>query len=162
MSPEYHIEINIHEQVLYLLSSNKNRSYLISTAKNGCGEMMNSGCTPRGKHVICEKMGNGCAPNTVFVGRKATGELYSLSLQKEFPKRDWILTRILWLDGRQININQGGNLDSRKRYIYIHGSPDNTAMGKPSSSGCVRMKNHDIIELFDLVEVNTPVNIIER
>ena len=163
MNQDKHIEINISRQTLTLLEGNNViKQYTISTAKNGSGEQMDSECTPRGKHIIREKIGAGCEANTVFVGREATGELYHPELREQFPDRDWILTRILWLSGCETGRNKGGNVDSYDRYIYIHGGPDDVAMGIPGSRGCVRMQNDDMIELFDLVSTETGVNIIEE
>lgn len=137
------------------------RRYAVSTAKNGPGEQHGSGCTPRGLHVIRAKIGAGCAEGTVFVGRRPTGEIYSEALAQAYPQRDWILTRILWLCGREPGKNRFGRVDTMRRYIYIHGCPDNAPMGVPLSHGCVRMKNSDIVELFDLVDVGTEVLIQE-
>ena len=162
MNQDNYIEVNISKQTLSLFEGNDViKQYSISTAKNGPGEQMDSECTPRGKHLIREKIGAGCEANTVFVGREPTGELYHPELREQFPDRDWILTRILWLSGCEADINKGGNVDSYDRYIYIHGSPDDVSMAVPSSRGCVRMRNQDMIELFELVEIETSVNIIE-
>lgn len=163
MNQDKHIEINISKQTLILFEGNDVvKQYTISTAKNGPGEQMDSECTPRGKHLIREKIGAGCDANTVFVGREPCGEMYHPELREQFPGRDWILTRILWLSGCEAGKNKGGNVDSYDRYIYIHGGPDDLAMGVPSSRGCVRMRNNDMIELFDLVETETCVNIVEE
>lgn len=133
----------------------------VSTARNGPGETSGSECTPRGWHTIHAKIGAGCPANTVFVGRKPTGEVYSKEYAAAAPARDWILTRILWLEGLEPGRNCGGEVDSRQRYIYIHGTPDEVALGIPGSRGCVRMRNDDVIRLFDLVEIGTRVNIEE-
>ena len=163
MNQDKHIEVNISTQTLTLFSGDDViKQYTISTAKNGPGEQMDSECTPRGKHLIREKIGVGCEANTVFVGREPTGELYHPELREQFPDRDWILTRILWLSGCEAGKNKGGNVDSYDRYIYIHGGPDDLAMGVPGSRGCVRMRNVDMVELFDLVETETGVNIVEE
>ena len=133
----------------------------VSTARNGGGEKTDSLCTPRGHHVITERIGSGCEPNTVFTGRRPTGEIYTPDLGREHPGRDWILTRILWLQGLEDGMNRGGDCDTKARYIYIHGTPDETRLGVPGSRGCIRMSNRDIITLYDLVEVGTPVWITE-
>lgn len=133
----------------------------VSTAKNGAGEVNGSECTPRGLHRIRGKIGGNCATNTVFVGRRPTGEIFSEALRTEHPKRDWILTRILWLCGMESGHNRGGSVDTMRRYIYIHGCPDSDAMGIPGSHGCVKMHNHDIIRLFDMITVGTSVLILE-
>ena len=137
------------------------RTYSISSALNGVGEQKNSGQTPRGQHYIRAKIGQGLPENAVLVGRRFTGEVYSLALAKQYPGRDWILTRILWLSGCEPGRNRLGNVDTMQRYIYIHGTPDTEAMGVPLSHGCIRMRNSDLIELFDLVAVGTPVEINE-
>jgi len=161
-----HIQISISDQSLSLFNKNDLiKQYSISTAKNGVGEKIDSECTPRGKHIITEKIGEDCEPNAVFVGRIATGEIYEPALRELHPERDWILTRILWLSGIEEGKNkgqlEGTILDSHERYIYIHGSPDDVAMGQPGSRGCVRMRNSEIIELFDLIELGIEVNICE-
>jgi predicted GNAT family N-acyltransferase len=137
------------------------RRYSVSTAKNGAGEQNGSFCTPRGRHVVRAKIGAGQPPNAVFVRRRPTGEVWSPQLLEQFPDRDWILTRILWLSGKEPGRNRLGEVDTMRRYIYLHGSPDTVAMGAPGSIGCVRMKNSDILELFDLVPLQTPVDIVE-
>ncbi len=134
--------------------------YSVSTGKNGMGEQSGSECTPRGQHRIHRIIGLEHAPNTVFVGRKWTGEVYNPALAAEFPERDWILTRILQLDGLEPGFNQGGDVDSLQRYIYIHGTPDSTLLGVPGSHGCIRMNNLDVIELAEWVEIDTRVCII--
>lgn len=156
--PDYRIEIDISRQQLALFENDRQvKTFAVSTAANGPGEQQHSECTPRGRHEIAEKIGADCAVNTIFVGRRPTGEIYSLAMREQHPDRDWILTRILWLAGCEPGVNCGGNVDSHNRYIYIHGTPDDVELGKPGSRGCVRMRNADIIELFDRVPVNTPV-----
>lgn len=137
------------------------KRYPVSTAKSGPGEENGSYCTPRGKHVIRAKIGAGQPVNTVFVKRRATGEIYTPELGAQYPDRDWILTRILWLSGCEIGFNRLGTVDTMRRYIYIHGCPDNMETGKPGSIGCIRMRNQDLLELFDHVEAGTPVEIVE-
>ncbi len=155
-----HIEIDIARQLLRtFVASRELRRYPVSTALNGAGEMMDSERTPRGAHEIAEKIGADCAPDTVFVARRATGELYSPEFAARHPGRDWILTRILWLAGCNHGYNSGGERDTKARYIYIHGTPDSTPLGVPGSRGCIRMRNTDIIELFDAVAVGTRVDI---
>jgi len=137
------------------------RDYSIATAKNGIGQQMGSECTPLGEHRIRAKIGQGEAADTVFIGRRPTGEIYNAELGKQFPNRDWILTRILWLCGCEPQYNRFGDVDTMRRYIYIHGAPDEHQMGIPSSRGCIKMRNKDIIEFFELVDVGTKV-LIER
>lgn len=134
---------------------------LISSARNGPGERHGSECTPRGAHVVRAKIGAGQPVNTVFVGRRPTGEIYSSELAARAPNRDWILTRILWLSGREPGRNRWGEVDTMRRYIYIHGTPDTVPMGQPGSRGCIRMRNTELLTLFDLVDPGTPVDIAE-
>ena len=154
-----HIEISIQQQILTLFDDfgGVKAKYSVSTAANGVGCEKNSGCTPLGQHIIRAKIGAGAQPNTVFVGRRATGEIYAPELKAEFPDRDWILTRILWLSGCELGVNRLGNVDTMQRYIYIHGSPESVAMGEIGSHGCIRMRNADVIALFEFVEAGTPV-----
>ena len=135
--------------------------YAISSAANGVGEMFGSYCTPRGKHIIRAKIGAGQAENTVFVKRRPTGEIYTPELGAQFPERDWMLTRILWLSGQEVGFNRLGVCDTMRRYIYIHGTPDSVRLGIPGSHGCIRMRNADLIELFERVSAGTVVEIIE-
>ena len=134
--------------------------YSISTGKNGLGELKNSECTPRGKHRVHRIIGLDNQVNSVFVARKWTGEIYTLELQNQYPERDWILTRILQLDGLEPGKNKDGNVDSLERCIYIHGTPDSVKLGIPGSKGCVRMRNSDIIDLADWICVDAVVDII--
>ncbi len=133
----------------------------ISTARNGAGELMDSHCTPRGKHKVRAKIGSDAPTNTVFRGRRPTGEVYSQELRMRNPNSDWILTRILWLSGLEPGFNRLGNVDSMRRFIYIHGCPDDDLIGVPGSAGCIKMRNKDVIELFDRVPVGTLVDIRE-
>jgi lipoprotein-anchoring transpeptidase ErfK/SrfK len=156
------IEINISGQslVLYDASGKLVRSYAVSTALNGSGEEANSNCTPRGKHVIRAKIGAGQPVNTVFVRRRPSGEIYTPELGLQYPDRDWILTRILWLSGREPGYNRLGSCDTMRRYIYIHGTTEERGVGVARSHGCINMLNKDMLELFELVEVGTAVNIV--
>jgi len=158
-----HIEISIARQALSLVNDcgETVRSYLVSTATRGVGELKGSYCTPRGRHLIRAKIGAQQPANTVFIGRRPSGEVYSPELAERFPQRDWILTRILWLSGCEPGRNRLGDVDTMRRYVYIHGSPDSAPMGQPGSIGCIRMRNADIVELFELVPPYTPVNISE-
>jgi len=133
----------------------------VSTAVNGIGEQKNSGCTPRGLHQIRACIGADLPENTVFVGRRPTGELYTPELGLQCPERDWILTRILWLSGLELGQNRLANVDTMQRYIYIHGCPDSLPMGEPLSHGCIRMHNEDLLTLFDLVSPGVRVMIHE-
>jgi L,D-transpeptidase YbiS len=154
------ITVNIATQRLQLYQGGEVvLDVAVSTAKNGPGEVNGSECTPRGLHRIRAKIGGGCAANTVFVGRRPTGEIFTEALRAEQPQRDWILCRILWLCGEESGRNRGGKVDTMRRYIYIHGCPDGDRLGVAGSHGCVKMRNHDIIKLFDMIAVGTTVTI---
>ena len=156
------IKINLPAQTLTLHNSNDQVLFecLISTSKNGAGEENGSFKTPRGLHIIRAKIGGGLPVNTVFRARRPTGEVYSPTLAKQYPSgRDWILSRILWLSGCEVGKNRLGCVDTMRRYIYLHGTPKETVLGVPGSIGCVRIGNDDIVRLFDMVLVGTPVSI---
>jgi L,D-transpeptidase YbiS len=154
------IIIDITQQLLSLYVDGKLlKSYSISTAAKGIGQLNGSEQTPLGKHIIRAKIGANRPINTVFVKRRPTGEIYTPQLREQFPERDWILTRILWLSGLEIGKNRLGNVDTMRRYIYIHGSPDDVQMGSPGSRGCIRMRNQDIVELYNKVMPGDSVNI---
>jgi lipoprotein-anchoring transpeptidase ErfK/SrfK len=155
------IEISIPAQRLVLLGDDGEelKRYPVSTSRNGAGEQQGSFCTPRGAHIVRAKIGAGQPLNAVFVRRRPTGEIWTPEFGERFPGRDWIVTRILWLSGCEPGRNRLGDVDTMRRYIYIHGSPDTMEMGKPGSIGCIRMRNADVVELFDLVPPYTPVGI---
>jgi lipoprotein-anchoring transpeptidase ErfK/SrfK len=155
-----HILIDLPGQGLDLLDGDRKlRRYPVSTARNGPGEEVDSGCTPRGLHRVRLRIGDGCPQEAVFVGRRATGEIYDAELARRYPERDWVLTRILWLTGLEPGRNRGGRVDTLRRFIYIHGCPDTEPMGQPCSHGCIRMRNADVIELFELVPTGALVDI---
>jgi lipoprotein-anchoring transpeptidase ErfK/SrfK len=154
------IIIDLQQQQMRLPKLNKH--YVISTGKNGIGEQENSGMTPRGWHCVANKFGYDLSENTVFIARQATGEIYSPELAAEFPNRDWILTRILWLAGLEQGFNRGEGCDTYQRYIYIHGTPDTEPMGIAQSHGCIRMRNKDILELFELIPEQALVYLAEK
>jgi len=155
------IEISIADQTLRLLdeTGREVRRYSVSTARNGAGELNGSNCTPRGRHIVRAKIGAGEPLNSVFIGRRPTGEIWTPELAALHPGRDWMLTRLLWLSGCEPGFNRLGQVDTMRRYIYIHGAPDTAAMGEPGSIGCIRMGNSDIVKLFDEVVPYTPVSI---
>lgn len=157
------IRVDIASQTLSLFGNDGAciRRYAVSTAKNGAGEEKGSYRTPRGRHVIRARIGAGAPLGAAFRGRRPTGEVWSTALAEAAPGRDWILTRILWLSGLEPGRNRLGKVDSMQRYIYIHGTPDTEPMGVPLSIGCVRMRNRDVAELFELVPVGTRVDICE-
>ena len=163
---EVHIDVSLAAQQLFLYQASDQgdillRQYPISTARNGAGELEGSFCTPRGAHRIAQKIGEGAPLFAVFKARVATGEIWTPQLEAEEPGRDWILSRILWLDGLEPGKNQGGDVDSHARYIYIHGTNEEDKIGTPVSHGCIRMRNADVAALYDLVAVDTRVNIRE-
>ncbi|ESQ17168.1 MAG TPA: L,D-transpeptidase [Chromatiaceae bacterium] len=152
--------VDLNSQRLYLTDeSGTQHCYSVSTAANGAGEGNDSGCTPRGLHRVRIKIGAGCPIGAVFRARRWTGEIYCEELALAQPDRDWILTRILWLTGLEPGCNRGGEVDTLRRYIYIHGCPDHEPMGVPRSHGCIRMRNTDLIELFDCVPVGARIQI---
>ncbi|MEP1213872.1 MAG: L,D-transpeptidase [Marinobacter sp.] len=153
------IEIDLARQTLTLYpeDATSSISYQISTALNGAGERQSSGCTPTGRHYVRAMVGDGEPLNTVFVARRPTGEVYSPELAGQFPERDWILSRILWLCGLESGKNRGAGVDSFRRFIYIHGTPDSEPMGVPRSHGCIRMRNTDVVDLYGRVKPGTPV-----
>lgn len=137
------------------------RTYPVSTAARGPGEVSGSFQTPRGRHYVRAKIGEDMPPRAVFRGRRFTGEICTPELQAAEPQRDWILSRILWLCGREPGVNRLGEVDTMARYIYIHGTADEAALGTPASHGCIRMGNDDIVELFERVPAFTEVEIAE-
>lgn len=156
------LHVSIADQTLRLIEDGHTlEAYAVSTALKGPGEQMGSEQTPRGAHLVRAKIGAGMPAGTVFRGRRPTGEVWTPALQAQFPGRDWILTRILWLSGTEVGRNRLGRCDSMRRYIYIHGTPDSEPMGEPRSHGCIRMRNADIIDLFERVPLQVPVLIEE-
>ena len=155
------IRIDIPTQTLTLFSDGGAllRHYPVSTAAKGPGEQTGSNCTPRGKHIVRAKIGTGAALGTVFVGRRPTGEIWSPQIDEGQFGRDYILTRIIWVSGCEPGFNRLGEVDTMRRYIYIHGTHDEAHIGQPVSHGCIRMRNHDVMELFNLVRAGTPVEI---
>ncbi len=155
------IEVSLSAQTLAVFGERDERlaRYQVSTAARGAGELRGSHCTPRGRHIVRAKIGAGTPLNTVFVGRRPTGEIWTPELAARYPDRDWILTRILWLSGCEVGFNRLGEVDTMRRYIYIHGTPDTMEVGQPGSIGCIRMRNRDLVELFDRVPAGTPVAI---
>jgi len=156
--PGSYLRVSIPRQLLEWVEEGEVvRAWLVSTATNGPGEQRGSECTPRGWHRIRARIGDGTPLNTVFRGRRPTGEIYGDELEARHPGRDWILTRILWLGGLESGFNRYGDVDTTWRYVYIHGSPDQGVMGTPASHGCIRMKSPDMIDLFDRVAVGMRV-----
>lgn len=155
--PQPSVYISISNQTLEWRHGNQSIVYPISSALNGIGQDSGSGCTPLGEHVVRAKIGANLPLNAVLIGRRWTGERLDTNLYQEAPERDWILSRILWLSGTQVGFNRLGNVDTMRRYIYIHGTPDQEPMGIPKSHGCIRMRNLDVVDLFDRVQSGTHV-----
>ncbi len=161
MRERVRVRIELERQRLFLYQGKELvASYAISTSRDGPGEQIDSGCTPRGLHRIRTKIGDGEPENSVFVGRRPTGEIYTPELGQQQPQRDWILTRILWLTGLESGRNRGGRNDTLRRFIYIHGCPDSESMGVPLSHGCIRMRNSDLLDLYPCVGTATIIEII--
>lgn len=156
------IHISIADQVLYGFSGGSLRVRLpVSTGRNGAGERHGSGCTPRGRHQVRARIGVGLPSGAVLRGRRWTGDVWSPELHDQFPGRDWILSRILWLSGCEVGYNRMGMVDTFRRYIYLHGTPDSEPMGVPLSHGCIRLRNADLLALFPQVPVGCAVQIGE-
>ena len=159
---EQSLDVDLGAQVLSVQEGGRiTARYAVSTAARGAGEHEGSLCTPRGRHIIRAMIGRGAPAGTVFVARRPTGEIYTPALGQAQPGRDWILTRILWLSGTERGFNRLGARDTMRRYIYIHGTPEETALGAPGSHGCIRMGNGDVVELFERVHPGMPVLIHE-
>lgn len=158
------IEVGVHSQQLALYDERgvPVRQYVVSTASKGVGERVNSYQTPRGWHKVCERIGDGVARDTIIYRRQITPWLYTPQLHAEYPTKDWILTRILWLCGQEPGVNQGGDVDSYDRAIYLHGAGEHVAFGTPTSRGCVRMRGDDIIDLYDITANGIDVFINEN
>jgi lipoprotein-anchoring transpeptidase ErfK/SrfK len=153
-----HIEVDISEQRLYLIENSLIKaSYPISTSKYGEGSIENSFKTPLGKHSIKEMIGEEAEINTIFTSRINTKRSATIIDQFEDTDNDYVTSRIMWLDGEEDGFNKGGNVDSFRRYIYIHGTHEEGLIGTKASHGCIRMFNYDVIELFNLVNIGTKV-----
>ncbi|MPS98914.1 MULTISPECIES: L,D-transpeptidase [Pseudomonas] len=156
------LHISLTDQRLYGFVRGQLRVRLdVSTARNGAGERNGSGCTPRGLHQVRAKIGAGLPLNAVLSGRRWTGEVWTPALHEQCPGRDWILTRILWLSGCESGFNRRGGVDTFRRYIYLHGTPDIEPLRVPLSHGCIRLRNTDLLDLFDRVPAHCPVRIEE-
>lgn len=154
------IVIDLQQQTLdWYGADGEHRRWPVSTALKGPGEAEDSGCTPRGRHYVRALIGQDQPEATVFVGRRPTGEIWSAELSRQQPERDWILSRIIWLCGLESGFNRGPGVDTFQRYIYIHGTPDSEPMGEARSHGCIRMRNREVIDLFDRLSPGVPVTI---
>ncbi len=163
MKNELRITVDLNDQSLTLWEGPRAvQTWTVSTARRGPGETAGSEQTPRGRHIVRARIGAGLPAGAVLVGRRPTGEIWSPELAQREPHRDWILSRILWLSGCEPGRNRLGDVDSMRRFIYIHGTPDTEPMGVPASHGCIRMRNDAIMDLFDRVAAGTPVTIGEK
>ncbi|NLW03637.1 MAG: L,D-transpeptidase [Pseudomonadaceae bacterium] len=151
--------VNLVKQQLFWVSPSHEvlQSWPVATGLAGAGEQEGSGCTPRGWHRIRAKIGQGEDARAVFRGRRPTGEIWSPELSAQFPERDWILGRILWLCGEETGFNRGGKVDTQRRFIYLHAVPDTKPMGVPASAGCINLQPAAMLAVFDLVAVGTKV-----
>jgi len=153
--------VSIENQKMYRIQSkNIIETYDISTSKYGIGNQMGSNKTPTGLHKINSKYGHKTPVNGRMIGRVFYGQIAKIFSDTTTSKTDDITSRILWLEGLENGINKGDNIDSYKRYIYIHGTSEEGRIGIPSSHGCVRMKNKDVIDLFNEVAIGTFVLIL--
>ena len=149
--PERRAEVSIADQTLRVFDGvHEVARYTISTSKFGLGSEEGSNRTPLGEFEVGEKIGDGAAPRTIFRSREVVGVWDAA----QPPEEDLVLTRILWLHGLE-----DANANTRERYIYIHGTNQEELIGTQASHGCVRMRNDEVIELYDLLEVGTPVHI---
>ena len=156
------IDIEISSQRLLLKEDGLIiRSFPISSSAYGEGQIENSLKTPYGKHVIKTKIGTNVDKNNFFVSRKHIPQEAIIIHEPVDSEDDYITSRIMWLEGQEEGFNKGGSVDSFKRYIYIHGTHEEGLIGQKASHGCIRMFNHDVIELYDLVSENTEVNILK-
>ena len=154
--------VEVTQQKLYVVKEEKViRTYPISTSKYGIGNEDGSNKTPVGTHRIYEKVGEGVKIGTIFKARISTGRIANISHDSTDVEQDFIITRIMCLEGLEPGVNKGKGIDSCDRRIYIHGTPEEGLIGTPASHGCIRMKNDDVVELFDLVKIGTLVEIKE-
>lgn len=161
-SDELVLAVSVSRQELYLVRGEEViKAYPVSTSKYGIGNEEGSNKTPLGTHRIYEKVGGGVKIGTIFKACINTGRIAKIYRDSTDVEHDFIITRIMCLEGLELGVNKGEGIDSRDRRIYIHGTPEEGLIGKPASHGCVRMRNDDVIELFDLVKVGTLVEIKE-
>ncbi|GAB3339534.1 cell wall-recycling L,D-carboxypeptidase ElsL [Chromohalobacter beijerinckii] len=152
------LEIDLGAQSLTIREGSACReTFAISSGAHGIGQHEGSGQTPVGWHYVRAIIGSGLPPGSVFRGRRPTGEVFSPELARTHPERDWILTRILWLCGLERGVNRGGDVDSQRRYIYLHGTPADQPMGTPASHGCIRLRDEALLAVFEATPAGTPV-----
>ena len=155
------IDIEISSQRLFLKENGQIiRSYPVSSSSFGEGQIENSFKTPYGKHKIKTKIGTNVNKNNFFISRQHIPQSATIIHEPIDSKDDFITSRIMWLEGEEEGFNRGGSVDSFKRYIYIHGTHEEGLIGQKASHGCIRMLNHDVIELFEIVSEGTVVNIL--
>jgi len=163
MSQISHIIIKINQQKLYCCDDEEKIvfEYPVSTSSFGMGNQNGSFKTPLGEHSIAQKIGADCAINEVFIGRVPQGGLEALQTAGKTLPEDIITSRILWLEGKEPGVNNGEGIDSYQRYIYIHGTSEEEKIGLPASHGCIRMRNQDVVDLFNHVDEGCRVLIQE-
>ena len=150
--------VDIENQNMFLLKKGTIfKVYKISSSYYGTGSEVNSLKTPLGKHEIYRKLGQNLPINAILKGRVWSGAIANIITEEVDTDFDHVTSRILWLDGLEIGKNKGMGIDSRTRYIYIHGTAEEGLIGKPASDGCIRMYNADVIALFELVEEKAQV-----
>ena len=155
------IIVKVDTQELYFLEKGTIREkFTVSTSVYGTGSEVNSFKTPLGKHVITEKIGKNLPFGAILKGREWTGALANIIKEPIDTEFDVVTSRILWLSGLEEGLNLGPGVDSKSRYIYIHGTAEEGLIGRPASDGCVRMYNNDVISLFEKVDTDTEVWII--
>ncbi len=156
------IIVSVTEQKLLLVKNGEvSKTYPVSSSVYGIGNKAGSNQTPLGTHTISERFGDGAEPGTIFRSRGNTGKIATIYTDKTDSDDDLVTTRIMWLQGMEPGANKGHGIDSHARYIYIHGTQEEGLIGEPASHGCIRMKNQDVIELFNSVPQGTFVEIQE-
>jgi len=155
--------VSIQQQQMYLIEKDSIiKKYSVSTAKKGVGNELHSLKTPIGLHNVKRKIGDHVPLGGILEARVYNGSMATIYEDKTKADGDYVTTRILWLDGEEVGINKGRNIDTYNRFIYIHGTPEEGYIGEPVSHGCIRMKNADVMELYDLIDEGTPVLILGK
>ena len=153
--------VSIAKQKMYRIKEHKIiKTYVISSSSYGVGSKAGSNKTPLGLHRIKEKFGDNTPINGRMIGRVYYGKIATIYTDQTKSKTDDVTSRILWLEGLEKGLNKGEGIDSYKRYIYIHGTSEEGRLGTPASHGCIRMKNKEMIELYDKIKIGTLVLIL--
>ena len=155
--------VSVKTQKMYHIINNEVvKTFIISTAEKGIGNIKNSEQTPLGLHSVKEKHGDNTPLNGRMIGRVFYGQIATIYNDSSRSKTDDVTTRILWLSGEEEGVNKGGNVDSYQRYIYIHGTSEEGRLGTPASKGCIRMNNKDVLKLYNKIAVGTKVLILDK